>query len=234
MPSVLEAPGGKLPASREQADTMTLSAKVAHGGRPLPLLTEPPANLRPQAEDFGIKVIGSPRAGAWWADDYQHTWTGNILHTIGFAIQGALIPLWPIFISLALRDWSFTRHYFRTMLYCLRSAFPSLKGRSSIARVFKYNILTRPETLRRQVAARQGACTRCAKCCKQLNCIFLGFDEKQSTTYCRIYNTRYWHLGTCGRYPIDQFDIDDHGCPGFAFSDPSIPDQAENAPSFAV
>lgn len=234
MPRVLEAPGSKLPASREQAGSMTLPETETPGGRPLPMLSEPPSELRPQATELGLEVLGSPGSGTWWADDYQHTWASNILHTICFAIQGALIPLWPVFISMTLRDWSFTRHYVRTLRYCLRSAFPKLNGHSSIARVFKYNLLTRPETLRKKVAARQGACTRCAKCCKQLKCIFLGFDEKQSTTYCRIYNTRYWHLGTCGRYPIDQSDIDDHGCPGFAFSDPSIPDQAENAPSFAV
>jgi hypothetical protein len=35
--------------------------------------------------------------------------------------------------------------------------------------------------------------------------------------FCRLYKTRYWDYGTCGRYPIDQADIDDHGCPGFAF-----------------
>lgn len=234
MPSVIEVPDRRLPLVGEQAGTITLPETMPDRGRVLPLLSEPPAELRPQATDFGLEVLGAPGSGDWWADDYQHTWTGNVLHTLGFAIQGVLIPLWPIFISLTLRDWSFTRHYFRTLAYCLRSAFPKLNGRSSIARLFKYNLLTKPETLRKKVAARQGACTRCAKCCKQLNCIFLGFDEKQSTTYCRIYNTRYWHLGTCGRYPIDQSDIDDHGCPGFAFSDPSIPGQADSARSFAV
>ena len=55
--------------------------------------------------------------------------------------------------------------------------------------------------------------------CRQYDCIFLGEDKEAKEYYCKIYQTDYWYYGTCGRYPVDQRDIDDHACPGFVFDE---------------
>ncbi len=190
------------------------------GLAPLP----PPTIPRPDAATAGVKVVGVDAPGEVsrspiWREHHQHGLISNIWRTFLFVLQAAAFPLWPIFISWGLRDWSFTRRYFHTLAYCAKTAFPKMNGHSSISRMIKYNILTTPAQLEAQLQKRRGACTRCARCCKALDCIFLGYDEEASIPYCRAYGTRYWHFGTCGRYPIDQSDVDDHGCPGFSFPD---------------
>lgn len=138
-------------------------------------------------------------------------------YTLLLVAQVPLFPLWPIFIARESKDWSIaTTGYFKTLAYCLKAAYDHIRY-GSVWRMFKYNILHGPEAIRQRIDQRRGACTRCAKCCRAFNCIFIGQDQKSGDYYCKVYGTSYWYYGTCGRYPIDQADIDDHGCPGFSF-----------------
>jgi hypothetical protein len=139
-----------------------------------------------------------------------------IAYTLGLVLKLPLLPLWPIFIAREAKDWSIARRYFRTLAYCFGVVWQQVRF-GSVWRLIKYNILLGPDEVKRRISVRRGACTRCAKCCQQFSCIFLGKDKKTSEFYCKVYQTDYWYYGTCGRYPLDQWDIDSHSCPGFSF-----------------
>lgn len=177
--------------------------------RPLPVVSaaaaSPPAaveELRTSNEVNGFEY--SRLRGIWFVS----------LILIGLP----LFPLWPFFIAWEAGDWSIARNYFRTLAYVVRTILVHI-SHGSFVRLLKYNIVLGPEEVQRRISARRGACTRCAKCCKQYECIYLGQDEQTKDYYCKVYQTHYWYYGTCGRYPIDQVDIDDHGCPGFYFDE---------------
>jgi hypothetical protein len=140
-----------------------------------------------------------------------------VLYTFGILFKLPFLPLWPFFIAKEARDWSIARHYFRTLWYCINSVIVAQIRFGSFVRLLKFNLLWGPEEVKRRIMQRRGACTRCAKCCQQFNCIFLGKDDKTQEFYCKVYGTDYWYYGTCGRYPLDQADIDAHACPGFSF-----------------
>lgn len=139
-----------------------------------------------------------------------------VLHTFLTISQILTLPLWPFFLSWQSKDWSIARHYWKTMRYCLKAIWDHI-AYGSLGRMIKYNILHGPDYVKERIAQRRGACTRCAKCCRAFNCIFLGQDQKSGDYYCKVFGTAYWYYGTCGRYPIDQRDVEDHGCPGFSF-----------------
>ncbi|MFK5969125.1 MAG: hypothetical protein QM487_03250 [Candidatus Marithrix sp.] len=52
-------------------------------------------------------------------------------------------------------------------------------------------------------------CNGCIQCCEKITCPLLSPDKK----YCMSYNTHYWKLFSCGRYPISQKQIDYYDCP---------------------
>lgn len=148
---------------------------------------------------------------------FQYSRWKQIAYTLSLFMNIPLFPLWPFIIAKESKDWSIaTKDYWKTLRYCLKAAYDHV-AYGSVFRMFKYNVLHGPEYVRKRIEMRRGACTRCAKCCRAFNCIFLGHDEKTGDYYCKVFGTSYWYYGTCGRYPIDQVDIDDHGCPGFSF-----------------
>src|SRR5205807_1826550 len=111
---------------------------------------------------------------------------------------------WPIFVSLEAKDAYYVNHYFETMWHCLRTMRNAYRNRSW-GRFVKYN-LADLGWVEEQLGSRLGACTRCAKCCKMLQCEYLAYDKKSHEYFCSVYNTPYWILGACGRYPVDQAD----------------------------
>lgn len=153
---------------------------------------------------------------------HRYTYARQVLYTLGTIAQVPLLPLWPFFLAKEAKDWSIARNYFGTLKYCLKAIYDHI-AYGSFVRMFKYNILHGPDYMRHRIAQRRGSCTRCAKCCRGLNCIFLGQDRQTGDYYCKVFGTAYWYYGTCGRYPIDQRDIDDHACPGFSF--PRTPEE---------
>ena len=140
----------------------------------------------------------------------------QIGYSVGMVLQIFLLPLWPFFLAREAKDWSIARNYVKTMRYCLKAIWEHI-AYGSFVRMIKYNVLHGPDYVKNRIAQRRGSCTRCAKCCRSFNCIFLGQDQKSGDYYCKVFGTSYWYYGTCGRYPIDQRDVDDHGCPGFSF-----------------
>jgi len=146
----------------------------------------------------------------------------NVLYLAKLVCAFALVPLWPVFIAWGARDPYYVNHYFETIWHSLRTLKTELRT-GSLFRIFKYNLLTSPRRMEAQIASRLGACTRCAKCCKILRCDFLSYSRSSRVYYCSVYNTPYWIFGACGRFPIDQADIEAYNCPGFAFPESVAP-----------
>lgn len=140
-----------------------------------------------------------------------------ILYIAKLLFAFPFFPLLPFMMAYDAKDWSLARNYFGTLGYVARTLMIHFRF-GSFARAIKYNIMMSPEQVQARLERRRGACTRCAKCCKQYDCIFLGVNEDKEH-FCKVYGTNYWYYGTCGRYPLDQADIDDHACPGFSFED---------------
>lgn len=156
-------------------------------------------------------------------------WKG-VLYTVAILFKLPFLPLWPFFIAREAKDWSIARNYFKTLLYCFDVIVQQIRF-GSFVRLLKFNLLMGPDEVKRRIALRRGACTRCAKCCQQFDCIFLGRDESTKEFYCKIYATDYWYYGTCGRYPLDQSDIDAHACPGFSFEHLKTGDTQQTPPT---
>ncbi|HVY61470.1 MAG TPA: hypothetical protein VHF22_07440 [Planctomycetota bacterium] len=159
----------------------------------------------------GAKITGEARPRR----KLPNTRLGNLLYLGKLLLGFFLMPFWPIFVSIGARDAYYVNHYFETLWHCLRTMRNAIRN-GSWGRIFKYN-LADTRQIEEQLGARMGACTRCAKCCKMLQCDYLAYDRKTHEYFCSVYDTPYWILGACGRYPIDQTDIDDYNCPGFAF-----------------
>lgn len=173
--------------------------------RPLPVIATAPAptpGLRHSNEVEGFKYK------RWLAFFY----VAKLLLAI------PLFPILPFLMAHDAGDWSLARDYFGTLGYVIRTFMVHLRF-GSFKRALKYNVLMTAEDVEQRLALRKGACTRCAKCCKQYDCIFLGQNDETKDYYCKVYGTTYWFYGTCGRYPLDQEDIDDHSCPGFSFDE---------------
>lgn len=186
--------------------------------RPLPVVASPaptagttPFPMAPSSADEELR-----KSNGMAGHKYNRVWA--VFWLLRLALILPLVPLWPFLLAYEARDWSIARNYFGTMAYVGKTLLVHLKF-GSISRVIKYNLLIGPEEFKKRIAKRRGACTRCAKCCKQFNCVFLGEDTETKEYYCKVFGTDYWYYGTCGRYPLDQKDIDDHACPGFYFPD---------------
>lgn len=140
----------------------------------------------------------------------------NLWYMTKLLIAVPLVPLWPIFLAIEAKEPYYVNHYFETIWNGFRTLYHAWRN-GSILRIFKYNVFSTPAYVEEQLGSRLGACTRCAKCCKMLKCDYLAYDKKSHEYYCSVYDTPYWVFGACGRYPIDQEDVDDYNCPGFAF-----------------
>lgn len=173
--------------------------------RPLPVVAADP--VAPDAE--GLRTSNE-------VDGFEYSRLRGLWFCVLALLGLPLIPFWPIFIAWEANDWSIAKDYFGTMRYVLRTLGTHIRHRS-ILRLFKYNLTMGPDEVKARIDRRRGACTRCAKCCRQFECVYLGQNEETQEYYCKVYKTHYWYYGTCGRYPLDQADIDDHACPGFYF-----------------
>jgi hypothetical protein len=187
----------------------------------MPFLPPPPTLREPRSLPLVAGDARSPIDLATPAtkrgnDGFEYTRWKQVAYTIFTIGQVLFLPLWPLFLARESKDWSIARNYFGTMRYCLRAVWDHI-AYGSLTRMIKYNITNGPDSVRKKIAQRRGSCTRCAKCCRGLNCIFLGHDARSGDYFCKVFGTAYWYYGTCGRYPIDQLDVDDHGCPGFSF-----------------
>ncbi len=151
-------------------------------------------------------------------DGFKYSRLKGMLYVLKIFGSLPLLPLWPLMMAYEARDSSIAKNYFSTMAYVLRTLVVHVRF-GSWWRMVKYNFLLGSKAVKARIESRRGGCTRCAKCCKQYECIFLGQNAETNDSYCKVYQKDYWYYGTCGRYPLDQQDIDDHACPGFSFSD---------------
>lgn len=142
----------------------------------------------------------------------------SVWYTLRMVFVIPLFPFLPFIMAAEAKDASIARNYFQTLAYCIKILVVHIRH-GSLVRMVKYNLVMSPERIKAAIDKRRGACTRCAKCCRQYNCIFLGHDAEEKEYHCKIYKTDLWYYGTCGRYPVDQRDIDDHACPGFSFEE---------------
>lgn len=193
--------------------------------RPLPVVGgEPAPALVTMGEDVVLRKSNEV-AG------FRYSRLKGIWFTFAMFLKLPFIPLWPIFIARMARDPELAgKRYFRTVFYCFKAIYQQIRF-GSIWRMVKFNVLMTPEQVERRIAMRRGACSRCAKCCKQFDCIFLGQDQATGDYFCKVYATDYWYYGTCGRYPLDQLDIDYHACPGFSFQEERHPGAKTSLPA---
>lgn len=207
---------------------MASSVEARPKARALPVVTAQKLQTTFQPESFK----GEERKSNEVEGFVYKRWKG-VLYTIGILFKLPFLPLWPFFIAKEAKDWSIARNYFKTLSYCIKHVIVAQIRFGSFLRLLKYNLLMGPEEVKRRIAMRRGACTRCAKCCQQFDCIFLGRDESTKEFYCKVYGTDYWYYGTCGRYPLDQWDIDAHACPGFSFEHlkPGQPQETSSTPA---
>lgn len=149
---------------------------------------------------------------------FEYVYWKQVVVTLAVTASFVLLfPLWPLYMSIQTGNWSYVKNYPGSLIYLL-SIMPGFLRHGTLLRGFHYNLLMTPEATRRRLELRQGACTRCGKCCNHVDCTFLGRTD-DGQTICTVYNTFYWYYGSCGRYPLTQKDIDDHACPGFSFLD---------------
>jgi hypothetical protein len=160
----------------------------------------------------GAKIVGEPRPRR----PLPNTRLRNALYIGKIALGILLVPFWPIFMAVEAKDAYYVNHYFLTLYHSLRTLRHSIQN-GTWKRIFKYNLWTSAREVEERLGSRLGACTRCAKCCKMLQCTYLAYDQRSHEYTCSVYNTPFWIFGACGRYPIDERDIDDYNCPGFAF-----------------
>ena len=182
--------------------------------KPLPVVSSPTVS----ADNGELRTSNE-------VDGFVYSRPQMIWQTFLLFCRVPFFPFWPFFIAYEAKDWSIARNYFGTLWYCMKVVVAHIRF-GSMLRLLKYNLFMNPEEMRKRIDLRRGACSRCAKCCKQFDCIFLGQDD-QGEYICKVYRTTYWYYGTCGRYPLEQIDIDYHACPGFSFAD--SPEAAEAA-----
>lgn len=189
---------------------MSVETKPAPTPRRLPVVSETtgPAVLQTMGDDVEVRTSNE-------VEGFEYSRVKAVLYSLRIILQIPLLPLWPIFIAREANDPSFRRNYFKTLRYCFKVIVDQIRF-GSFFRMLKYNLLMSPDQIQQRLGKRKGACSRCAKCCKQFDCLFLGRSE-EGDYICKVYHTDYWFYGTCGRYPLDQVDIDYHACPGFSF-----------------
>lgn len=192
-----------------------VESPVVSAPRPLPVVPLATAPMVPSAVVAVENAKGAARKSNEVEGYVYARWKG-VLYTVAILLKLPFLPLWPFFVAYEAKDWSIARNYFKTLLYCFNVVVAHIRFGSFI-RLLKYNLLMGPDEMKRRIDLRRGACTRCAKCCQQFDCIFLGRDAQSKEYFCKVYQTNYWYYGTCGRYPLDQWDVDSHACPGFSF-----------------
>jgi hypothetical protein len=148
-------------------------------------------------------------------EGFRYSRLKGIWFTITMFLKLPLFPLWPFFIAWMVKDSGYAKRYFHTLAYCFKVLIDQVRF-GSAWRMVRYNVFMTPESVEKRINLRRGACSRCAKCCKQFDCLFLG-QQENGDYICKVYGTDYWYYGTCGRYPLEQIDIDYHACPGFSF-----------------
>lgn len=178
----------------------------------------PDATNEAPGADLEAQGVGTEKRKSNEVEGFKYTYW----KMVGMSIFSALtfIPLLPFMPFITSRQtgnpW-YRKHYFKTFLFYLK-AFPGYITHGTLLRTLNYNFFMTPKAIEERIKLRRGACTRCGKCCSQLNCIFLSKNE-EGDNVCTVYGTPFWYYGTCGRYPLTQRDVDDHGCPGFTFLD---------------
>jgi hypothetical protein len=199
---------------------MAPSVEARPAPRALPVVPTTPTTFQPT---FTPSTFHGEERKSNEVEGFVYKRWKNVLYTVGILLKIPLLPFWPLFIAREAKDPSLaTKKYFKTLAYCLNVVVQHIRF-GSFLRMIKFNLLMGPEEMKRRIAQRRGACTRCAKCCQQFDCIFLGRDEQTREFFCKVYGTDYWYYGTCGRYPLDQADIDAHACPGFSFEPQEAP-----------
>ncbi len=133
-----------------------------------------------------------------------------------------LLPLWPILAAIVLRDGDYVRRY-RITVARLIGHIRAVWGTRAISRMVSRGLMPAARAVPERVV---GNCTHCGRCCLDLACVFLAFDEDKRSR-CTIYGTWLWKImfANCSRYPVDGQEIVLYGCPGFN----SVPDPAAGA-----
>lgn len=127
-----------------------------------------------------------------------------------------LAPLSSYYLFNDLRFWKYYRYFYPMMKACLRLArlwLTSEAYRKSFAIELTAPPMTSPDLNLVKIKSTWNAavfdCDQCTRCCRVLACPLI--DEVNHK--CLSYNSFFWRYFACGRYPINQAQIDFYDCP---------------------
>ncbi len=157
-------------------------------------------------------------------------WALNRIVFFFFAMMGILTAgvfcqiLAPLYSWYFFNDLNFTRYY-RYLFPVMGSFFHYFHRGSKIPGFFKNFVipLRAPpamipdgKDLRLNPSWTGGpeGCNGCISCCVQLKCPMLDRKSKK----CMSFGSFYWRYFNCGRFPVNQFQIDLYQCPKWVFS----------------
>jgi hypothetical protein len=123
-----------------------------------------------------------------------------------------LLPLWPILAAVVLRESGYVRRYPATLVR-MSGHIRAVWNTGAVSRMVARGLTPAERTVPERIV---GNCTHCGRCCLDLACVFLVFDD-QGRSRCRIYGKRLWKIlfANCSRYPVDRQEIVLYRCPGF-------------------
>ena len=166
-------------------------------------------------------------------------WGFNRLLFFFFALMGILTAgvfcqlLAPLYSWYFFKDLNFTRYYrylfpiISVVFRYHRDGLPS-PGMPGFLNMFAVPLfappMLQPESPRLRVnpswGRDTGDCRGCIQCCIRVRCPLL--DQKAGK--CLSYGSFFYRYFNCGRYPVNQFQIDYFHCPKWVFTDPASPD----------
>jgi len=127
-----------------------------------------------------------------------------------------LAPLSSYYFFNDFRFWKYYRYFFpmfKATLRFTRLWLTSEAYRRSFALSLTAPPMTSPDLSIVKVKSTWNAdvfvCNQCTKCCQHLACPLV--DEVNNG--CLSYNSFFWRYFACGRYPINQQQIDYYDCP---------------------
>ena len=114
------------------------------------------------------------------------------------------------------RFWKFVGYFPSMMRFAYRHVF-MLIGDRDYRRYMSVSLMERPmagpDRTKVRISDRwewgEETCGNCNKCCTRLRCPL--YDRVRNC--CLSHNSPYWRYFNCGRYPINQAQIDYYQCP---------------------
>ncbi|MBN1105864.1 MAG: hypothetical protein JXL84_20815 [Deltaproteobacteria bacterium] len=123
-----------------------------------------------------------------------------------------LSPLFCYWFFGSLRFWRYLHLTLPMVFFTYRLAYLCLRRKSVGSFPLTAPPMSAPDLSAVKINPewKQGdSCGECGKCCRKIKC---PFQDKENG-HCMSYDTFYWRYFNCGRYPLNQREIDLYECP---------------------